>query len=42
MKDAIGVHELTVSRSTSAEPGLLSKSGAESRRTSECTALDVP
>ena len=34
MKDAIGVHELTVSRTTSAEPGLLTMAVAGSRRTS--------
>ncbi|KAL3152291.1 hypothetical protein ABBQ32_001362 [Trebouxia sp. C0010 RCD-2024] len=36
MKDAIGVHDLTLSRSSSSLPGLLSKPGA-SRRTSRAT-----
>ena len=37
MKDAIGVHDLTLSRGSSAGPGLLSKSAAASRQTSKHT-----
>lgn len=37
MKDAIGVHHLTLSRGSSTAPGLLSKSAAASRRTSKYT-----
>ena len=44
MKDAIGVHDLTLSRGSSTSPGLLSKSAAGSRRISKHTPslIDLP